>query len=131
VDSHGVAYREVLAWLALDINAMQMEKVLHEKVGDGLWKDIVKVRENLEVIFDMDDQPIPFVYVHLIYLISTVYLPLMAYTLAYTVSVEAQSPGVEMVACCACSSSACSCWACATWASSCRIPSARTCRTCP
>jgi predicted membrane chloride channel (bestrophin family) len=97
VDSHGIAYREVLAWVVREVSALQKERAMPDKIGDSIWKEVVKLRDHLEVIFDMDDQPIPFVYVHLIYLISTVYLPLMAYTLAYNVAVESQSPGVELV----------------------------------
>jgi predicted membrane chloride channel (bestrophin family) len=97
VDSHGIAYREVLSWVVRENNALKKERVISEKVEDAMWKEIVKLRDNLEVIFDMDDQPIPFVYVHLIYIISMVYLPLMAYALAYNVAVEAQSHGVELI----------------------------------
>jgi predicted membrane chloride channel (bestrophin family) len=97
VDTHGLAYREVLSWVVREIGALQKQKIISDKIEDAMWKEIVKLRDNLEVIFDMDDQPIPFVYVHLIYLISTVYLPLMAYTLAYNVSVESQSHGVELI----------------------------------
>jgi hypothetical protein len=97
VDTHGLAYREVLSWVVRDIGALQKQKIISDKIEDAMWKEVVKLRENLEVIFDMDDQPIPFVYVHLIYLISTVYLPLMAYTLAYNVSVADRSHGVEVI----------------------------------
>jgi predicted membrane chloride channel (bestrophin family) len=97
VDTHGLAYREVVTWVVREVGALQKQKVISDKIEDAMWKEIVKLRDNLEVIFDIDDQPIPFVYVHLIYLMSSVYLPLMAYTLAYNVSVEAYSHGVEVI----------------------------------
>lgn len=93
----GIAYREILAWVSAETSTLSKEKLMPDKISDSMWKETIKVRENLAFIFDNDDQPIPFVYVHLIYLITLFFLPIVGYAVAINVAPEQQKSYVEVV----------------------------------
>ena len=52
---------------------------LSDMRADELVRHVLRLRGALGSLFDFKDQPVPFFYVHLLYLISTIYLPLFAY----------------------------------------------------
>lgn len=75
----GSCVSEVIAW-ALDVI---------EKSGKGpemmltmVKSEILHVGGNLGALSAYDDQPIPFIYVHTLYLLAFIYMPLVAYALA-------------------------------------------------
>eukprot|EP01034_Spumella_vulgaris_P030602 gene30602-37845_t len=83
-DTGGSAYREVIGWCLeiiyhhfhtdpdlLDVNTM-----------DRMVDELLTFRGKVGALFDYDDQPIPFVYVHLLTLLTEIYLPLFAYSTA-------------------------------------------------
>lgn len=96
-DSGGIAYREVLSWVTDEVAALGKERIMPDKICDSMWKEIIRTAENLAAMFDYEDQPIPFVYVHLTYIMALAYLPLLAYCLALSVPPEFQSTGVELL----------------------------------
>jgi hypothetical protein len=52
---------------------------LSDMRADELVRHVLRLRGALGSLYDYKDQPVPFFYVHLLYLISAIYLPLFAY----------------------------------------------------
>eukprot|EP01043_Picozoa_sp_COSAG02_P080658 COSAG02_NODE_19287_length_890_cov_1.536030_2_plen_84_part_01 len=62
------------------------KKQLRGGIGDGvsnvLVGQIAQLRGAMGALYDFMDQPVPFFYVHLLYLTQAIYLPLLAYAVA-------------------------------------------------
>jgi hypothetical protein len=79
----GAVYRELLANASSVIFSFKSSKKFSDdKCGDHMWKELTLLRGFLSKMFEYSNQPIPFVYIHLIVLTSAVYLPLFSYSLA-------------------------------------------------
>ena len=96
-DAGSVAYREILAWVLSDVASMNVDKTISDRATTFMWLQVTNIRYALAQMFDNDDQPIPFVYVHLIYFLSLLFLPIMSYSVAVNVGTAAQESGVELL----------------------------------
>jgi len=99
-DVGSVAYREILSWVTDENYKLARKKIIPDAVGSVIWKEIATVRENLSTFFENEDQPIPFLYIHLLYMMALVYLPLFAYSVATSVADAThgqQHSGVELI----------------------------------
>lgn len=84
LNSGGTAYREILGW-CYEILYGQYRK--HRDQFDvisfqTMLSELMTLRGCIGTLYDYDDQPIPFIYVHLVFLMSMFYCPLVAYTAA-------------------------------------------------
>eukprot|EP01033_Poteriospumella_lacustris_P007103 gene7103-5109_t len=91
-DGGGAAYREVIGWcveLLFDLNKAKPDK--NETVAENpiepltlqtLVSEVLALRGCIGALYDYDDQPIPFVYVHILFFLTLFYLPLMTYAVA-------------------------------------------------
>eukprot|EP01033_Poteriospumella_lacustris_P006036 gene6037-4332_t len=84
VNAGGSAYREVLGW-CYDLLYAQFRK--HREQFDiisfqTMLNELMALRGCIGTLYDYDDQPIPFIYVHLVFFLSMFYCPLIAYTAA-------------------------------------------------
>jgi predicted membrane chloride channel (bestrophin family) len=78
---------EVCSWLLRDIQVERAEDRLGDTEADQLRGLVLKLRDQLGTLADFAAQPIPFFYVHLITIISGIYLPLFAYGVAIDVDI--------------------------------------------
>lgn len=84
VNAGGSAYREILGW-CYDLLYAQFRK--HREQFDiisfqTMLNELMALRGCIGTLYDYDDQPIPFIYVHLVFFLSMFYCPLIAYTAA-------------------------------------------------
>ena len=49
----------------------------------NIQTQILTLRDQLAVLYEHADQPIPFIYVHMVYLLTSAYLPIFSYGMAY------------------------------------------------
>ena len=80
----GAGYRELLSWTLEILSEASRKGTLKDKLMGNLIKEIIQLHENIASLYDFEDQPIPFVYIHLIFFLCLFYLPLFAYSLAVT-----------------------------------------------
>jgi len=82
VDVGGSTYREAIAWCihlshemgrSLDAQGRPYLSPFRQEQMDNC---ILKLRGKLGKLFDYGDQPVPFFYVHLVWMMSLIYLPL-------------------------------------------------------
>mmetsp|Transcript_26312 Transcript_26312/g.57099 ORF Transcript_26312/g.57099 Transcript_26312/m.57099 type:complete len:468 (-) Transcript_26312:78-1481(-) len=88
-DAGGSCYRELVAWAAREVENAVTAKEIDRWQAIALTKQILKLRGSLGALFDYADQPFPFFYVHLIYLLSVSYLPLFTYVSAVSLGKDA------------------------------------------
>jgi hypothetical protein len=79
-----LADREAMGWALRDV----VEAGNHDLLGaesTQIRSNILSLRASLATLYDFHAQPVPFFYVHLITMISGIYLPLFAYGVAIDV----------------------------------------------
>ena len=98
IDPTGAAYREVLAWSTEAMRDQVVKGVVSERISENTIKIILNLRKELTRLYEYADQPIPFFYLHLVFFVSLLYIPVFAYTVAVAVD-EDVHPGdaVEIV----------------------------------
>jgi len=81
-NSGGSAYREVLSWV-LDILEIQVaNKVISEGRHYNFLDQVLKLRSSMGSLYDYKTLPVPFIYVHYVYFMSFMYLPLFSILVA-------------------------------------------------
>ena len=85
IDPTGTAYREVLAWACEVLRDQTVKSVVSERIAENTIKIILNLRKELTRLYEYADQPIPFFYLHLVFFISLLYIPIFAYTVAVAV----------------------------------------------
>ena len=81
------AFKEVIGWLLRDIQE-EDDAGLTGGTTVALRGKVLALRTSLGALYDYSAQPIPFFYVHLITVISGIYLPLFAYGVAVDVNAD-------------------------------------------
>lgn len=79
-------YREALSWCVMDIHDALRCGVIGEYSSILFLNNIMTFRSKFGNMYDLDDQPIMFFYIHFIHFLSAVYLPLLAVFVAHQVS---------------------------------------------
>lgn len=98
IDPTGTAYREVLAWTCEVLRDQVVQSVVSERIAENTIKIILNLRKELTRLYEYADQPIPFFYLHLVFFISLLYIPVFAYTVAVAVQDSvSQEDAVEIV----------------------------------
>ena len=86
MDEGDACYREVLGW-AIGLVADQCkEQKLDIVVYSMLASEVTQIRACIATLYDYRENPIPFLYVHLVYFLVLFYLPLFAYFIATSFS---------------------------------------------
>jgi predicted membrane chloride channel (bestrophin family) len=78
----GDRYRDLVAWVVAVIVRERDRGRCHEQDARILLKNVLKFRGQLGTGYSIMGQPIPFVYVHLVRCLTTLYLPVFAFCLA-------------------------------------------------
>lgn len=78
MDDGGYCMRELIAWCLHEVSDVRKEGILHDKAAEELSRSILKVSGAFGVMFDYDDQPVPFFTAHFAGLLTFVFLPLNA-----------------------------------------------------
>jgi predicted membrane chloride channel (bestrophin family) len=81
-DSSGACYREVLGWASSLLQEAHRSGQLVAVVYNNMMNELLALRGHINTLYEYDDQPIPFVYVHLIYFLIIFYLPLFSFFVA-------------------------------------------------
>lgn len=79
MDTGGACYREVLGWAMKLLIEAKKDGYLDFIIYSNMCAEALQLRGAIGALYDFEDQPIPFVYVHLIYSITLMYLSLFAY----------------------------------------------------
>lgn len=82
VDVGGNAHREVISWCMQDVKDFADQGKLPWTVQMELHKQILAFRGVLGTLFDYADFPVPFFYIHLVWLLTDLYLLIFAYAMA-------------------------------------------------
>lgn len=88
MNSGGNCYREVVGWTLRILCEAHREKHIDSVVYNLMVSEVFQLRGCISVLYNYDDQPIPFVYVHLVYYLSFLYLLLTAFFVATNFSEE-------------------------------------------
>ena len=84
MDVGGSCYREVLGWAVTLIQQARCGTIASVPPIDAqqyqiLLSEVLQLRGAIGTLYDFEDQPIPFIYVHLVHFITIVYLLFFAY----------------------------------------------------
>lgn len=79
-------HREALAWCAVEVQDALRAGIIGEYTSVLFHEKIMSMRGSFANMFDLDDQPILFFYIHFIHFLSAVYLPLLAFVVAHQVT---------------------------------------------
>jgi hypothetical protein len=85
LDLGGSCYRELLAWCMMEVQEAATEGLLDPYQASMMRDLILRFRGSMGALFDYDDQPVSFFYLHFIVLLSSLYLPLFAVTVGVSV----------------------------------------------
>lgn len=80
MDVGGSAYRELVVWCCAEISNAQKLDLIDGRLASQYRDLILRLRGALGALYDYDDQPVSFFYVHFVCLLSVMYLPLFAVT---------------------------------------------------
>jgi hypothetical protein len=94
----GDRYRELISWTLKVVNEERDAGRCHGNDAWRLCSDILMLRGKLAVGYDLLGQPVPFVYVHLVRLLTICYLPVFAFVLARLGSRTPEAIGLACVA---------------------------------
>ena len=94
MDSGPDAHREVIVWVTTFVNEQLELGHVTAMEAWSLQNQILALRAKLASLYEYKDQPIPFVYIHMVYLLTSVYLPLFSYSMALS---EPNTPCPEAV----------------------------------
>jgi hypothetical protein len=78
MDQGGSCYREIVQWVQIEIKDLMDNGILPKHVAKQFRTYILEFQSCLSQLYNYADQPIPFFYIHFIYLVSTLYLPLFS-----------------------------------------------------
>jgi len=78
----GTAYREVLTWCVDLIEKEYKAGFITDMRCQQLQNQVLVLRDSIKTLYDFNDQPLPFFYVHLAYILVFFYLPLFTYAVA-------------------------------------------------
>ena len=92
----GDRYRELLAWAVGVAQRERNDGRCHPEDARRIVKPILRLRGSLAVAYHRLGQPMPFVYVHLVRILTTCYLPVFAFVLA---RLGSRNPAVHTLAC--------------------------------
>lgn len=96
-NSGGSAYREVLSWI-LDVLEIQVaDKVISEGRHYNFLDQVLKLRSSMGSLYDYKTLPVPFIYVHYVYFMSFMYLPLFSILVATNFGADARSEFVGYI----------------------------------
>ena len=79
-------YREALTWCMMEVHDAHKCGLIGEYSSVLFQEKILSFRGAFATIYDLDDQPILFYYIHFIHFLSAVYLPLLAFFVANQVT---------------------------------------------
>jgi predicted membrane chloride channel (bestrophin family) len=82
MDGGGSCYRELIVWGLMEVRDAFRSKELEKYTAREMRKYILALRGSIGALYDFDDQPVSFFYVHFIMLLSSLYLPIFAVSIA-------------------------------------------------
>jgi predicted membrane chloride channel (bestrophin family) len=98
MDTGGAAYLELLTWCLQEIEiSHQAENAGDHPLATQLRSTVTALRDRLATLYNFDDQPVPFFYVHFTCLVSVYYLPLFAVDTALSAGVGADANWVSEI----------------------------------
>jgi Bestrophin, RFP-TM, chloride channel len=82
MDMGGECHRELNIWALSDIHKAQQEGIIDMETARQLRETVLKFQGSVGVMYVAADLPVPFFYLHLISLLTALYLPLFAVSAA-------------------------------------------------
>jgi predicted membrane chloride channel (bestrophin family) len=82
LDKGGSCNREIIVWCMREVQTAQREGLLDNELANNMRSQILQLRAKIGSLYNAKDLPIPFFYIHFIVVLTTLYLPLFAVTMA-------------------------------------------------
>ncbi len=79
MEAGGGCYREVLGWAMRVLHIAKRDGYLDMIQYDRAVSELLQLRGCIGTLYDYEDQPIPFVYVHLVHVITLLYICYFSY----------------------------------------------------
>jgi predicted membrane chloride channel (bestrophin family) len=98
-DAYGSAYQELIVWALSEVEKAHHSEIIGDHpLGFHLRTTVLSLRDKLATLYNYQDQPVPFFYVHFVCLVSAFYLPLFAVKTAITTGIGSTvHPVTELV----------------------------------
>jgi predicted membrane chloride channel (bestrophin family) len=78
MDHGSDAFHELVSWCMIDIESAYRQNHIDAREKSALKEKTTQFRAAMDCLYDYNDQPIHFFYIHFLCLLSAVYLPLFA-----------------------------------------------------
>ena len=78
MDAGGSTYRELITWCCNEVTSAVREGFIDDRLAMQFRDQILDLRTRFARLYDYEDQPVSFYYVHFIGILSAIYLPLLA-----------------------------------------------------
>ncbi len=76
MDEGGSCYREIIQWVQIEVENLRLYQQVDDTTASVLAERIINVQSSLSQIYNFCDQPLIFFYIHLLYIVTIVYLPI-------------------------------------------------------
>ena len=84
MDMGGSCYRELVSWCMMEVEFARKTKIIDGRIATQLREQLLVFRGGIGALYDFNDQPISFFYVHFLSFLSALYLPLFAVSASYS-----------------------------------------------
>jgi len=84
--------REVITWCITDIQDALGQGYIDSHTAQDLRGQVLRVRAIIADMYDHYEQPLQFIYIHFIVILTVIYLPLAAVYVSHEVSTSASTP---------------------------------------
>lgn len=82
METGGSAYRELLTWCCSEVCTAEKNGLISQFVAEQIRQNLFTMRGNIANLYIPEDQPIPFFYLHFLWMLSVMYLPLFSIKMA-------------------------------------------------
>lgn len=83
MNAGGASYRELISWCMQEVEDALEQEIIPLRTAVQLRDSIIKLLGSMGALYNYDDQPISFFYLHFLCLLSALYLPLFAVSSAF------------------------------------------------
>lgn len=90
MENGGNAFRELILWSIKEVKVVQDQGVIDARMSGETRGHIQKLRGAMTSLYDFQDQPIHFFYIHFLSLLTAFYLPLFAVATAYGIESDGE-----------------------------------------
>ena len=76
MDEGGSCYREILQWVQIEVENLREDQQVDETTASVLAERVINIQSSISQLYNFCDQPLIFFYIHLLYIVTIIYLPM-------------------------------------------------------